>query len=687
MAHFKLKNSSTILLFRHQFSTFKKRKISAFSAVILSLFLLASPLTLLSQDRVLFMNEGRLWETLNLSKIGPTFSNWARSGYGMDYPGYEPDWIPSHTGEAPSHHVGGGFWIGALNDSGYVKGREDFAIYAGSVGYESTSKYIASVNRFKYPDKTNYFQQLSSNEGELSAETIFQWNPNYLDPYTIKRYLPIKVTRNVHQWVTHEIDQDYIIIDYTIKNVGDSTMHKTYVMFLYGFSINARGWSVVFPGYNSGARNNRMAWDNTNRMMYGYAADFPEVTGNQSYDFDAKSGPDQTGEYLAPAYAGLKFLYISPDSSGRVNRINKYGWAASHPTQASIPFTNKNSVELEYAVLRDPYQATDAITFMGDSRWQSSRIWTMVSLGPWDLAPGDSIRIAVAEVVGCVDYKIVVDPTTTSTQIAKGKQILVNLAKRAQDNFDTKYNIPDPPAAPSEITLSHLSEKQVGNVIKWSDAGESIPDADYTGDEAFDLYGYRVYRSSYLPIGPWDTIGVVLKSDPNFFDSMTNQYTYIDTNVTMGAAYYYAVTAFDAGHASWLPNPSLYPTGVPSQESSKYVNMTTRSFRTGLRASEDLSKVIVVPNPFVIASGWTTPGDEDLIQFINVPSPCVIRIYTVRGEVVKEIHHTEDIGTATWDQVTEWGQYVESGVYIYYIESKSPTSKGKTLVGKFSIIR
>ncbi len=70
-----------------------------------------------------------------------------------------------------------------------------------------------------------------------------------------------------------------------------------------------------------------------------------------------------------------------------------------------------------------------------------------------------------------------------------------------------------------------------------------------------------------------------------------------------------------------------------------------------------------------------------------MPSPCVIRIYTIRGEMVKEIHHTDDIGTATWDQVTEWGQYVESGVYIYHIESKSLTSKGKTIVGKFSIIR
>ena len=88
-----------------------------------------------------------------------------------------------------------------------------------------------------------------------------------------------------------------------------------------------------------------------------------------------------------------------------------------------------------------------------------------------------------------------------------------------------------------------------------------------------------------------------------------------------------------------------------------------------------------------MSSGLTIPGDEDIIQFVNVPSPCTIRIYTVRGDLVKIIEHKEEVGTATWDQVTSWGQFVESGIYIYHITSHAADSKNQTVIGKFSIIR
>ncbi len=663
-----------------------KRFFCQFLPALLGLYLLV-PSPAWSDESVLFLREGRLWETFNLAKIGPVFNNWARSGYGMDFPGYEPNWIAGHIGEAPSHHIGGGFWIAALDSLGQVKGVEDFALYGGTVGFEQTSKYIALRNRFVFPSEGNYYQRLNPNAGEKCIETIFQWNPNYLFPYTRHAYLPIRVTRYVHQWVTHEIDQDYIIIDYTITNVGDSTLFKTYLMFLYGFSINARGWSILFPDYNQGARNTRMIWDNSQRLMYGYAANFSDTPGDETYDFWQQGGPQRQGEYLAPAYAGLKFLYISPDSSGKTNRIHKYGWAASSPTQASHPFTNQGHLEEEYAIIKNPALATDAITSMGDARWGSTRVWSMVTLGPWDIAPGDSIRIVVAELIGCVPYNLALNPQTPPNQIAKGRQILLDLGKRAQACFDNNYNLPDPPAAPFSFDLNHLSGDKVGAEISWSNSTESIADADYSGAESFDLAGYKIYRSNYLPIGPWDSLGVVLKGDARYFDASTQRYTFIDTSTVVGESYYYAITAFDGGHATWGINPTLFPNGVPPQETSKYINRTIRPFRAGLGPTTDLKKVLVIPNPFVISSGLTVPGDEDVIQFVNLPSPCTIRIYSIRGDLVQVIEHREDVGTATWDQISRWGQYVESGVYIYHITSHAPSSKNQTVIGKFSIIR
>ncbi len=653
---------------------------------ILILIILFS-ISLFSQQQTIFMTEGKLWETLDLEKIGPGFNNWNRTGYGMDYPGYEVKWISSHIGEPPSHHVGGGFWIGALNNDGDVLGIEDFAMYSGAVGFESGSKYIASQHEFIFPNRENYFLQQNPNKGEVNAITSFKWNNDYVFPTEQEQYLPIQVKREVHQWVTHKVDQNYIIFDYTIKNVGDTLMKKTHLMFMYGFSINARGWSILFPEYNDGARNTRMIWDPFRRMMYGYATNFKEEEGDQSYDYWDKGGPTREGEYLAPGYAGIKFLYISPDSSGQENRIHDYGWAASHPTQATHPFTNKAEQNAKYRVIREPANATDAMTGMGDDRWGRSRVWSLVTLGPWDIPPGDSIRISMAELVGSVPYKTTIDPEATAQDIAQGRNILMELSNRAQQNFDNDFNIPDPPAAPDDFDIEHISGDQIGAKIIWSDENESIPDPDYTGDEAYDLQGYKIYRSNYLPIGPWTQIGTVLKNQDGFYNQNNHTYEFLDTTQTMGESYYYAITAYDTGHAEWPVNPSQYPQGVPPQESSKYVNKTIEPFRAGIGPSSDLADITVVPNPFVIESGLTRPGDEDIIQFVNIPSPCTIRIYTVRGDLVKTIEHTQSLGIATWNQVSNWGQYVESGVYIYHVVSKAPGSKGQTKIGKFSIIR
>lgn len=664
--------------------TFKNKTIKH---KIIFILIILSSISLFSQQQSIFMTEGKLWETLDLEKIGPGFNNWNRTGYGMDYPGYEVKWISSHIGEPPSHHVGGGFWIGALNSSGDVLGIEDFAMYSGAVGFESGSKYIASQHEFIYPNRENYFLQQNQNKGEVSAITSFKWNNDYIFPTEQEQFLPIQVKREVHQWVTHDIDQNYIIFDYTIKNVGDTLMKKTHLMFMYGFSINARGWSILFPEYNDGARNTRIIWDPYRRMMYGYATNFKEEEGDQSYDYWDKGGPNREGEYLAPGYAGIKFLYISPDSTGQENRIHDYGWAASHPTQATHPFTNKAEQNAKYRVIREPANATDAMAGMGDDRWGRSRVWTLVTLGPWDIAPGDSIRITMAELVGAVPYKTTIDPEATAQDIAKGRNILLELSNRAQENFDNDFNIPDPPAAPDEFELEHVSGDQIGARITWSDENESIPDPDYSGDEAYDLHGYKIYRSNYLPIGPWTKIGTVLKNEDGFYNETDHTYEFLDTTQTMGESYYYAITAYDTGNATWPVNPSQYPRGVPPQESSKYVNKTIEPFRAGIGPSSDLADITVVPNPFVIESGLTRPGDEDIIQFVNLPSPCKIRIYTIRGDLVKTINHTQSLGIATWNQVSNWGQYVESGVYIYHVVSKAPGSKGQTKIGKFSIIR
>ncbi len=177
------------------------------------------------------------------------------------------------------------------------------------------------------------------------------------------------------------------------------------------------------------------------------------------------------------------------------------------------------------------------------------------------------------------------------------------------------------------------------------------------------------------------------KGDPAYLSG--TKYTYVDSTVQIGTGYYYSITAYDTGKASWAINPAQrFPeTGntvrVPAMESSIFANRTVTPFLATLPAPKNSNQVLVVPNPFIIGEGSSQPGGTDQIQFVNVPNPCTIRIYTVRGDLVKTIPVSDSRGgIVTWNQVTDFGQYVESGVYIFHVDSQYGNS-----TGKFAIIR
>jgi len=669
-----------------------------------------------------FLTRGQLWETVNVAKMGPVFQNWARKGYGMDWPGFDPELIPRQVGGGTSHHVGGGFWAGALRPStgDSVWGVADWAMFATSVGSSRTdSPYLLLRHRLRWANGENYWLRTDPSEAEEVVDTVGEFNPQYRFPYRPPRFLPVRVRRTVRCWSGSAKDEKYIIIEYVISNISrqphifdptiatpevyrmlsrDSTLADLYLLFTYAFAINSRGWTMLFPQLPPGALNNRFLYDARQRMLYGWADDYTEAAGNEKFDpyVYGSGGPRGGKEWLAPAFAGIKFLYVSRNKRGLENAISQVGWSVSDPGHA-FPFTGLETNEQWYGAMRDLRLTYQAILFpqgLSDERWGKARMWSMVSLGPWDLVPGDSIRVVMAELIGSCSSELAFAPTTTEQDLAKaGLADLNATAARAQFNFDHGYNVPDPPAAPAEIVLSRLTGTRVGNVLQWSDAGEQIPDLDYTGAEAFDLAGYRIYRSDYLPIGPWQRIADIPVRAEAFFDASTHTYTYVDSAVSVGFGYYYAISAFDTGHEWWPPDPAaVFPetksNRVPPLESSYYPNRTSTPFVATFSAvNTTLQEVLVVPNPFVMRSGFVTPGAQDLISFMNVPSPCTIRIYTISGDLVATIEHTDGTGIAQWNQVTDFGQFAESGFYIYHLTSHAPQSKGATRIGKFCIVR
>ncbi len=124
---------------------------------------------------------------------------------------------------------------------------------------------------------------------------------------------------------------------------------------------------------------------------------------------------------------------------------------------------------------------------------------------------------------------------------------------------------------------------------------------------------------------------------------------------------------------------------------------TTAAKADAVDRASDLDRVSVVPNPYVAAAIWeqkpylTSGRGERKIHFINLPTECTIRIYTMTGELVRKLEHyspssnpdkTLFDGAESWDLLNLDNLEVAYGVYIYHIE----TDNAET-IGKFAVIK
>ena len=89
----------------------------------------------------------------------------------------------------------------------------------------------------------------------------------------------------------------------------------------------------------------------------------------------------------------------------------------------------------------------------------------------------------------------------------------------------------------------------------------------------------------------------------------------------------------------------------------------------------NLARVTVVPNPYRAVEAWNPAGSQE-IHFINLPSQARIRIYTLAGDLVRDLRHAIDAAAATttpWDQSRDFEAWdlkndagrVESGTFFH----------------------
>ena len=81
------------------------------------------------------------------------------------------------------------------------------------------------------------------------------------------------------------------------------------------------------------------------------------------------------------------------------------------------------------------------------------------------------------------------------------------------------------------------------------------------------------------------------------------------------------------------------------------------------------------------------PDRSHRIHFANLPARCVIKIYSLDGDLVRELVHDMDPDDPTsshheWNLITRNTQLVVTGLYYFVVESAE-----RTQIGKFAIIR
>jgi len=168
------------------------------------------------------------------------------------------------------------------------------------------------------------------------------------------------------------------------------------------------------------------------------------------------------------------------------------------------------------------------------------------------------------------------------------------------------------------------------------------------------------------------------------------EYRFVLKDLLVSMPYYISVTSFDHGY----PERELNP-----QETKPTLNDVKEMAQNSASLVENNQlNVYVYPNPYrvddnydVRFEGWDRPDlpkeYNRKLNFGNLPHRCTIRIYSLDGDLIREILHDKQVGDPmssyeSWDMISRNTQYVVGGIYYFSVESEFGIQ-----VGKFVIIR
>jgi hypothetical protein len=216
---------------------------------------------------------------------------------------------------------------------------------------------------------------------------------------------------------------------------------------------------------------------------------------------------------------------------------------------------------------------------------------------------------------------------------------------------------------------------------------------DFNQSSLTDLNGIRkVYPDAINPgtdSSTWEDDDLVFDYNeplPKYYE-----YEYVLDSLLPTLSYFLSVTAFDCG------SPRSGLKSLETKPENNYIEDYPQPSTE--ETAEHKLEVYVVPNPYRIDADYQASGFENRsrdivdperarrIQFFNLPAVCKISIYSLDGDLVRQINHNYPSGGPgsqhdSWDMITRNSQTVVAGLYYWVVESADQTQIGKVVVIK-----
>lgn len=551
--------------------------------------------------------------------------------------------------------------------------------------------------------------------------------------------LGVTMERRVMQF-SQQFHDNYHVIEYTFTNTGNADadpeieLNQTLEGLTFFFQSrmaptansryeigNSTGWGKNTMTDTRGDGLQADPADQQFRAQYAWHGRSPEWTRawsniGASLQFPAinVAAGDTLGRLAASQFLGTLTLHADKSAGDKANDPRQPATTtyigSDNAYESNNDAFNSIQMETEYNILTsghksprhalavEPSGLPGFLRPTGDPALGNSGGFSYANgYGPYTLAPGESVRIVVAEAAAGLSQEAnraigrafmrsgnndnapitytVGGQARTMTKnewVFTSRDSLFQTFRRATANYASNYAIPQGPRPPKTLAVRSGGDRIS---LQW----EAYADAP-----SFD--GWEVYRAQ----AAYDSTYTLVAS-PGVAET-----TYDDTTPIRGIDYYYYVVARQSGSANTGAGGT--PAGK-ALRSSRYASQTYDPARLQRPQGASMEAIRVVPNPYYIGSSRSVrfPDQTDKLAFFNIPGICEITIYTELGELVDTIVHSDGSGDEFWDHTTSSRQVVASGIYIAVItvteDVTDPAtgnllySAGERTFRKFAIIR